>query len=666
MMRFLSTPKGRLVRWACRAVLATLLLASWAARARAANAMRLIVQSDFISELRIEKISDKGLLTTRVIRVLKRVAGDKGKLAAPRVDLSEFVEGKLAGRLKQLRASIKRFGNTAVFFTGKGEKGKLGALLHVAGNWISMGREKKAAADKPWEALNVCDPTVLTAWDGGSEMLAKVVKLIVKHPYTSLVGTVDGWSDLYRVGKAPGAVSGLMVVDLDGTGTFRLHAACAQGDRLFLFDAPGRRFVDETRRAGLSLGSRRATWADVDGDGRLDLVSWDGKALRFQLRKKKGSFAPASELRGAPREPCLGLQAMDAGTGRQAGLLWSGPGGPVVINRGKGGKGGKVDLNRLVLGPAGKDLGKLAPCLLADLNGDGLADILQPGSRRGLIFAGKGSGCFDSPRVCAVTLGKGPSGAFFGDWDMDGRLDLFSVNPAGVHALWRNRPGVAKAKSGVPVFTDVLGLSGAVRYLIPSDASGGGSCDFNNDGRPDIFFTCAKSRKLPFFFNFGCRSMKSAERFDEQSVKTLGPARLPGLRAQVVDLDGNGLQDLVAADARGRLYACFRFVEEEDEGPRLALRVVLPPGGPTTGPVRVTAWNDRSCMGAQNVTAGGPGAFFALEEPGDIKVAWRLPGGKSKVMTKLTLEDKPLRLVISAPARPAPKATLRPGSPGKQ
>ena len=71
-----------------------------------------------------------------------------------------------------------------------------------------------------------------------------------------------------------------------------------------------------------------------------------------------------------------------------------------------------------------KKLGKAAPCLVADFDGDGVADVLAPFAAGSVLFRGLTPGKFASGVACAVKLGTGQSGACVGDFDGDGRFDV--------------------------------------------------------------------------------------------------------------------------------------------------------------------------------------------------------------------------------------------------
>jgi hypothetical protein len=88
------------------------------------------------------------------------------------------------------------------------------------------------------------------------------------------------------------------------------------------------------------------------------------------------------------------------------------------------------------------------------------------------------------------------------------------------------------------------------------------------------------------------------------------------------------------------------FFSETSGTTGLCARVSLPVSGFYAGPLAVTGWLDKRCLGAWNVTAGTQDAFFGLREPGQVTVKWRLPGGKEQKKS-IVVDKKPVRFVIN-------------------
>jgi hypothetical protein len=80
------------------------------------------------------------------------------------------------------------------------------------------------------------------------------------------------------------------------------------------------------------------------------------------------------------------------------------------------------------------------------------------------------------------------------------------------------------------------------------------------------------------------------------------------------------------------------------------VRVALSAGGACSGPVNVSAVNDRRPLGAWPVSPGTGEAFFCRADAGEVTVTWQLPGEPPQKRT-FTLGNQPIRFVIGAEER---------------
>lgn len=96
-----------------------------------------------------------------------------------------------------------------------------------------------------------------------------------------------------------------------------------------------------------------------------------------------------------------------------------------------------------------------------------------PASRTGIDFTHNNG--MTSRRRLPESIGPGLAML---DYDDDGRMDLFFVNAAGTSQLWRNEGGLR--------FSNVSKKAGIGRH---DYAVGIATCDYNGDGKPDLFLT---------------------------------------------------------------------------------------------------------------------------------------------------------------------------------
>jgi hypothetical protein len=466
-------------------------------------------------------------------------------------------------------------------------------------------------------------------WNGGTDMLIRAAEYVLTDPHADLpVKEGITWGGIKQFATLAGPVHAATPVDLAGDGKWALHIACQGGDRLFRYDAKADELADITAAVKLAAKSKAAAWGDFNGDGRMDLLSYDGAALVVHTQAADGTFAAGKEqLKGALTDGCLALTCIDVGKPGATGIIISTRTRPLLWLP------GEAHAKPISGALAGKDLGTPGLCLVADLDGDGLPDILQLFEKGSLIHQGKAPGEFQDAKPCKPALGTGETGAFVGDFDADGLLDIFTVCSDGGTRLWNNR--------GKFEFVDTSAMTGELTYKGASGAVGGASGDFNNDGRQDaVFFYAAEVPRL--YFNRGFRSFGLANGLYVSAGGVLPKAEQGQQAGCLADFNGDGVQDMVVVLKNGQAWA---FYPEAADPPR-TLRAALSSKGGAAGPVTVTAYRGARCLGAWNVAAGVSEAFIGLTEAGPVVLKWQSPGHKPREQ-KLTVVSKPLRVVLN-------------------
>lgn len=499
-----------------------------------------------------------------------------------------------------------------------------GAFLHIDGSWFVLEEDKGT-----WKFTKESIDLVGT-WNGGSDMLLRLVKYVLDDPDAASVAVKTGtcWSSALKGGKVAGKIAAAVPVDLKRNGVPLLFVASDAGDKLF--ECSAKAIEDATAKYKLDSKSVAFAWGDFNDDGRLDLASWNGKSLILYLQGADGTFtasAGAKEL-----TECLALSPLDIGSPAKPGLLVTTSGSPLLLVPGPDAVGKRVADGDVPV----KDLGKPGPCLVADFDGDGLPDIIQPFTKGSLFYKGTGLGAFKAPVACPVALGDAPASATIGDWNADGLFDVYAT-AADRARLWENL--------GEGRFADRMKLTGEMRYTGSQRAAGIGCVgDINNDGWQDLAVLHTEGYPQ-VFFNRAFRSFGLSVSMDLQRMTLLPEAEAGQQAGCVAEFTGGGRQDTAMVLKDGLVVVLVRMPTELD----LAARVIVSPKCKSAGPVRVWAMMDKRMLGAWNITAGSAPAFFCRPDAGTLTIKWQFPG-QAEQSKNVVLETKPVTVQIEPPA----------------
>jgi len=321
--------------------------------------------------------------------------------------------------------------------------------------------------------------------------------------------------------------------DFDNDGKVDVYLTALGSSHLFR-NVGGGKFVDVTATAGVASAgfATSALWFDYDNDGKLDLfvahyVDWsiekdlfctlDGKSKSYCTpesykgqsgtlyhNRGDGTFADVTKAAGLfeATSKGLGVAMLDFDGDGWMDLFVANDTQPNRLYRNKGngtfvdvGVGAGVAFSEAGVARAGMGVDA------ADYDGSGRPSLVIGNFSNEMmaLYHNEGTGLFidEAPtsgigRASLLTL---TFGCFFFDYDLDGRLDLLSINGHVADDIERVQPRVKYAQPphlfrnlGQKRFEDVVPQLGpALRR--PIVGRGGAYIDFDNDGDLDVVVT---------------------------------------------------------------------------------------------------------------------------------------------------------------------------------
>ena len=396
------------------------------------------------------------------------------------------------------------------------------AAFPGAARWLEVAVRTNGGAFNvlsPRQPLNSTPYAVRAANYSGSivvgQLPASVARLDIAQNFAAPVTFSSA------TGTFVGAFNGVVAGTMSGNGlavtNVRWTTLNGEGGLSFL---PGGVFLPGSSPT-VGSGPRALAAADVNNDGRVDLVSANenSSTLSVLTNDGNGQFVTASTptVGSGPRS----VAAVDLNTDGRVDLITANYNANTVSVLTNSSSGAFIPASTNVVGNSPHSVA------VADVNADGKPDLITAnlGPSTLSILTNRGNGTF--ALASSPVVGGSPLFVAAADLNGDGRPDLISANtgPGTLSVLTNNGSGVFVAASSPGV--------GGSPYSIAV-------ADVNGDGRPDLISANFGSASLSVLTNNGGGTFVIASSIGVGS----GPISVTS-----ADVNGDGRPDLICANS---------------------------------------------------------------------------------------------------------------------
>jgi hypothetical protein len=368
---------------------------------------------------------------------------------------------------------------------------------------------------------------------------------IVELVWTPLATNPQILADLTGAGRA----------DIVGFGDEGVWVALGRGDGTFNF--PQLAIADFGYVAGgWRIDRHPRLLADLTGNGRADIVGFGNAGVYVALSRGDGTFDYAPQPVVADFGYVAGGWRVDrhprflaslTGNGRADIVGFGDAGVYVALSRGDG----TFDYSPQ---PVVADFGNAAggwrvdrhPRFLADLTGNGVADIVGFGDGGVWVALGRGDGTFNSPQLAIADFGYVAGGwrvdqhpRFLADLTGNGRADIVGFGNAGVYVALSRGDGTFDY-SPQPVVADLGYVAGGWRVdrhpRFLADLTGNGRADIVGFGNAGVYVALSRGDGT---FDYSPQPVLADFGYDA------GGWRVDRNPRFLADLTGNGRADIV-------------------------------------------------------------------------------------------------------------------------